>query len=356
MRYKSCDWIENGISFDVDSYKVCCLYSSFGGGNTIVKSNYTGEEVFWNEFFTFKQRIKEQHKLGKINEKCVGCVNLIEKEWEETSNKISFINLDYWTKCNSCCSYCFTSKDKEKYNSFKNYNFLPVLEDMIEKNIISPVGHISFGGGEVTLLPEFEEILNKFIDIGFKHIKIHTSAIQYSKAIERGLEEGIVELIVSLDAGSKDMHKKVKQVDTYDDVWKNLSEYAKHQKGNSLVKTKYIIVPNLNDKIEEIDLWLTKSKECGIYSVIQEIESEWFYKRRDNVPKHIVEYFDYAKEKALSLNLNYELYERAEHMLSFYIKKNKNILIWFLKRVYFKMFNILKKIKSKIFSFLSLLC
>ena len=92
MHYKSCDWIESGISFDVDSYKVCCLYSALGGGNTVVKEDYKGEPINWDEFFTFKQKIKEQNKIGKINKKCIGCVNLLEKDWDESLNKISFIN------------------------------------------------------------------------------------------------------------------------------------------------------------------------------------------------------------------------------------------------------------------------
>ena len=77
MHYKSCDWIENGISFDVDSYKVCCLYSAIGGGNTIVKNNYNGEPIDWTEFFNYKKTIKNKHKQGNINPKCLGCINLI---------------------------------------------------------------------------------------------------------------------------------------------------------------------------------------------------------------------------------------------------------------------------------------
>ena len=45
MRYKSCYWIESGINFDIDSYKVCCLYSAKGGGNTIIEDGYKGTPV-----------------------------------------------------------------------------------------------------------------------------------------------------------------------------------------------------------------------------------------------------------------------------------------------------------------------
>ncbi len=317
MRYKSCHWIESGINFDRDAYKICCLYSAKGGGNTIVKDNYKGEPVDWNAFFNFKKEMKDLHKSGKIYPKCEGCIFLEEKDWPDDHTKISMINLDYWTKCNSRCSYCHTMDDKEAYNKFKNYNFLPILKDMIKRDILRPNGHVSFGGGEVTLLKEFDKLLNIFMDYGFPLTRIHSSCIKYSRAIEKGLKKGCVDLIVSVDAGSKQMHEKVKQVKSYDKVWKNLKRYASHQKDPYAVKVKYILIPGINDRKEEIDLWLNKTKENGINSVLHEIESKWFYARRENVPDDIIDFFNYAKEKAESLGLKYELYERAEHMMKF---------------------------------------
>ena len=321
MRYKSCYWIESGINFDIDTYKICCLYSAKGGGNTIVKNNYKGEPIDWDNFFNFKKRIKDLHKSGKIYPKCEGCILLEERDWPDDHTKISMINLDYWTKCNSRCSYCHTMNDKEAYNKFKNYNFLPILKDMIKRDILRPHGHVSFGGGEVTLLKEFDKLLNIFMDYGFPLTRIHSSCIKYSRAIEKGLKNGRVDLIVSIDAGTKEMHEKVKQVKSYDKVWKNLKRYASNQRNPLAVKVKYIVIPGLNDDKKEIELWLKKAKENGINCVLQEIESKWFYARRDNVPDEIIDFFNYTKEKAENLGLKYELYERAEHMMKF--KKEK---------------------------------
>ncbi len=321
MRYKSCYWIESGINFDIDSYKVCCLYSAKGGGNTIIEDNYKGQSVNWDKVFAFKQMMKDIHKKGEIYPKCEGCIFLEEKDWNDDHSKISMINLDYWTKCNSRCSYCHTMLDKKKYNSFKNYNFLPILKDMIKRDLLRPNGHVSFGGGEVTLLKEFDKLLNIFMDFGFPLTRIHSSCILYSKAIEKGLKNGCVDLIVSVDAGSKSLHRTIKGVDSYNRVWNNLKKYAQNQKDPNAVKAKYILIPGVNDSKEEIDLWLKNAKNNGINCVLHEIESKWFYARRENVPDEIIDYFDYAKEKAMSLGLRYELYERAEHMMSFRHKK-----------------------------------
>ena len=264
MRYKSCYWIESGINFDRDAYKVCCLYSAKGGGNTIVKDNYKGEPVDWDEFFSFKKQMKDIHKSGKVYPKCDGCIFLEERDWPDDHTKISMINLDYWTKCNSRCSYCHTMADKDAYNRFKNYNFLPILKDMIKRDILRPNGHVSFGGGEVTLLKEFDKLLHIFMEAGFPLTRIHSSCIKYSRAIEKGLKNGRVDLIVSVDAGSKQMHEEVKQVKSYDKVWKNLKRYASHQKDPFAVKVKYILIPGVNDSKEEIELYSTTQNLEGI--------------------------------------------------------------------------------------------
>lgn len=321
MRYKSCYWIESGINFDLDAYKVCCLYSAKGGGNTIIKDNYKGEPINWEEVFAFKKMMKDMHKRGETYPKCEGCIYLEERDWPDDHTKINMINLDYWTKCNSKCSYCHTMIDKKAANSFKNYKFLPILKDMIKKDILRTNGHVSFGGGEVTLLREFDTLLNIFMKAGFPHTRIHSSCIKYSRAIEKGLKNKCVDLIVSVDAGSKKMHEKIKQVKSYDKVWKNLKRYASHQKDPFAVKTKYIVIPGENDSFEEIELWLKKSKENGINYVLHEIESKWFYARRENVPEEIINLFNKTKEKAEELGLKYVLYERAEHMMAYKEKK-----------------------------------
>ena len=163
-----------------------------------------------------------------------------------------------------------------------------------------------------------------FMDAGFPLTRIHSSCIKYSKAVERGLKEGKVDLIVSVDSGSKEMHRKIKQVNSFDKVWKNLKRYASHQKDPYAVKCKYIVIPGINDNKEELLLWLKKSKENGINCVYHEIESKWFYARRDNVPDEIIDLFNYTKERAEEMGLKYVLYERAEHMMEYKHEKEVN--------------------------------
>ena len=43
------------------------------------------------------------------------------------------------------------------------------------------------------------------------------------KTVEKHLRKGNGMLIVSVDCGNRELHKKIKQVDTFDSVWKNIA-------------------------------------------------------------------------------------------------------------------------------------
>lgn len=325
MKYKSCTKIEHGINFDRDSIKLCCQYSAKGGGDTKIIENYKGGPIDWDKFFAAKKAIKDFHKSGETYHKCEGCIYLQEQDWEESDN-FNFFNLDYWTYCNCNCIYCHTHNKKDIYNTKKTYDFLPILKDMVAKNLLQKGGDASFGGGEVCLLKEFEECLQIFLDYDY-FVRIHTGCSEYSKVIESGLKRGKVDLIVSVDSGTEEMHARIKEVKTYDKVWGNLAAYAKIQQNPELVKAKYIVIPGVNDFKKEINAWLDKCVECHIGSVIQEIESQWFYSRRERIPQYIYDLFDYTKQRAKEMGLIYGEYERAAHMLAERVDcKDENVL------------------------------
>ena len=180
---------------------------------------------------------------------------------------------------------------------------------MVKNNILKKDGLMDFAGGEPTLSPYFEKTLNLFIDKGFVNIVVHTNAIKHSKAIEKGIKKGIVNILVSIDAGSKQVHEKVKGVPSYDKVWKNLKAYAKAQQSPfRQVKAKYIIVPGMNDSKEEIDLWLKKCCEAGIKYVVLNLDFNWLSENINNPDIKLYELMKYTQEKAQDLDIVCELY------------------------------------------------
>lgn len=307
--FESCDYIEHGMVLDhCNRIRSCNNFNPRYGGRPVIYENYHGEKIDWKEFFEIKRKLRNQFRNGECPELCKECVNLAHKEHDD-EDYINYLLLTPWVPCNSNCIYCSAPRDKEVLQNTKVYKVLPLIKDMIKNNILKKDGIIDFAGGEPTIYREFEGLLNEFVKNDFKRILIHTNAIKKSGSIIKGLRKGVVRVLVSVDAGTKEVHQKVKQVKSYDAVWKNLKEYAKNQpKDKNYVKTKYIIVPGLNDTKEELNIWLEKSSEIGIKSVVLNLDFNWIMNNVENNLHPLYDLMVYTQNRAKELGINCELY------------------------------------------------
>ena len=307
--FVSCSYIEHGMVLDhCNRIRSCNNFNPRYGGRPIIYENYYGQKIDWKEFFDIKREQRRKYRENSCPELCKECVNTAYKNWDD-EDYIDYLLLTPWVPCNSNCIYCEAPRDKDVLENTKVYKVLPLIKDMIKNNILKKDGTIDFAGGEPTIYREFEALLNEFIKHDFTKIIIHTNAIKKSNAIIKGLKKGVVRVLVSIDAGSKEVHEKVKQVKSYDKVWKHLEEYAKNQPiGADYVKAKYIIVPGLNDTEEEIKLWLEKCKDINIKSVVLNLDFNWIMKNVDNDLKPIYNLMKYTQTKAKEMGMNCELY------------------------------------------------
>ena len=312
MKYTSCIHLEHGITFFSNSVQICCISSHPGGGNIMQIPNYRGELIDWDKIFENRKQMRDGIKNGIVPEKCTGCYYLKEQEWN-SENYIDEVLIGHFTHCNCNCIYCYTEKDKKFFNNNKTYNIYPVIRDMIEKGILSKNATVTFGGGEPTILHEFEELVYLLLDYDVYNIRIHSDGIKYSPAIEKGLKLGKITLITSIDSGSKETYEKIKQVPCCDIVWQNMAKYAKTK--NGLIRTKYVLIPGINDSLSEVRNFLKKTSESGIRNIAFDIEDTWFKEHRDNIPQYIYVIFDFVYECFGQFNIDScELYERASNL------------------------------------------
>lgn len=320
-KYVSCKWLESGICFDNGVYgsnvKVCCYLSAPGGGNTMIFKDYHGEKIDWDEFFKIKREYRNIQKSGGTVDGCRGCIFLEENDWSQ-DDYVDSVIFDHFTRCNCNCSYCYTIEDKKMYNKLKTYNVYPIIEDMLKRGIFRKGGAIGFGGGEPTILPEFDKLLSLFIKKGFTNIRVPSSGIKYSRIIEKGISSGQVTVVISVDSASRETYKRIKCVDSYNTVIKNLIKYAKAQReGMYNVTSKYIIIPYVNDTKEELENWLLFNKKNNIELLVLDIENSWLAKYRENKPdERILDLMRYIEDKAKEMNFyKFELCDRARYLL-----------------------------------------
>lgn len=316
MIYKSCELIEQGLYFLYDSILLCCYSIGTKGEYITLMEDFHGGKLDWDKLTALRKQIKDSHKKGIITPQCQGCVKLMERDWEE-KNTINNIIISHWVKCNCNCAYCETRNKTEFYKNYKSYEILPIFKDMLKKNLIDFDGGIFFGGGEPTELKEFDKLLNFFTTNGSKQIIINTSAISHSKAIASALDKDAISLTISVDSGFAETYKKIKRTNTYNRVWDNIKKYVSAQGENKYsVKTKFIIIPNVNDNVEEIEQWLQKSIQNGIKSVSIDIESIWYFRNRNNIPTSLLELISYVQKRAEELKLEFTYYSIVDQLLN----------------------------------------
>lgn len=315
-KYISCGFVHHGMEFlFTNEVTLCSQVSHIGGGKIYLLKDFDPINVNVQAILDKKKEILESFKRGEIYPNCKGCMELKEWEYPNTDPKIKVIMLQYWTKCNSNCIYCYTNENKKYFNSKKNYEFYPILKEFIKQDAIDKNGVVNFSGGEVSCLKEFKKVVKLFDKINY-FIIVNTSGVKYEKILGKRLKKGNSCIIISVDAGSKAIHEKIKQVKTYDKVWANIKKYSKDKSLPHLLNIKYIIVPGYNDSEEEINLWLDKCKEAKIQNVILGIDANYFEPNRDNISQHILDLFEKTRVKAENMGFTFLIANRATTMLT----------------------------------------
>lgn len=318
-KYTSCSWLESGVCFDNgtsgSNVKLCCYLSAPGGGNAMIFTDYHGEKINWRKFFEIKNKYREIQKNGQTVEQCRGCLFFETKEWTN-KDYIDSIIVDHFTRCNCNCVYCYTEEDKQAYNNLKTYNILPIIKDMFKYKILVPGGAIGFGGGEPTILEEFEELVELLLDHKFTNIRINSSGIKYSPIIAKGIASGQITVVVSMDSATRETYKKIKQLDAFDKVCENLIKYSSSQTSPGFVVNKYIVIPEVNDTEEEIEKWIDFNKANKIESLVIDVENSWFMKFRENHDSSVLNLIRFAENKAREKGIiRFETSDRLSHLI-----------------------------------------
>lgn len=292
-----CDYINRAIAFNEDKVLYCTIGNNSQGKKLpIIRTNYDGSIEDLERIFDKIREHRRNLKEGNAPYFCQGCYLLkeVNGDYPEVSEEFKYVLLSNWYACNSKCIYCCKHeksswvKDENKYlksEQNETYNIVPVIKYMISKKMITQNTTVDFAGaaGEPTLYKYFDEIIKLLIDARVAKIIIHTNAIRYNKLIEYGISIGMIDIVVSVDAGTKTVHQKIKQVKTYDKVWKHIKKYAKakYPLSNNLVTTKYIIVPDINDNIDEIGKFIQNSKEAGVNKIVLNADDRIYKKDVD---------------------------------------------------------------------------
>ncbi len=317
-QYVSCDWLQNGIDFELNSIEICCFRCHSGGGRLLLSPVENGT-INYDLLFDFRNYLIQENKQGKINSKCKDCFNLKKSNWSEKP-VIKYIHFNHWTYCNSDCEYCYIKKEESLRKGMQNYNALPILKEILSRVEFDPDGEITFAGGEPTLLNEFDEIIEYLLEIGAKKIIVHSSGVKYSSALERGIREQKIQIVISPDSGTEGTFKKIKNTCNFATVWENTKKYAQFQTADENVISKYIFVPSVNDNQKEILSFIRKVSDSNVKTIVIDIEHEYYFSNKNNPAKmlKLLSLCEFLKAKASASGIKVLLYNTATYLYDRY--------------------------------------
>ncbi len=314
MNNQGCSFLQYGINFDL--YKVCdcCISHNDGRGLPVLIKNYNGEYIDWEQLFIKKSERIQKQKENTIYE-CEGCYHLNDFKFTD-EKKISEFHFSHFRMCNAKCIYC--SSD---YNSRKSsYNTYPVIKDLIEKGYYKSGGEATFQGGEPTLMPNFDELVDLFIENGTM-VRIHSNGIKYSDTVSKALNLNKGTIVISLDSASKNTYKKIKRVDSFETVCSNIKKYVDSSSTPDNVIIKYIIIPGVNDNINEIDKFFNLMNKLNVKKIALDIEVLYARELQNKfISPHIYLLVDYFEKLIKKYDKDLLIYSFLSYVL-----KNRNI-------------------------------
>ncbi|MBQ8887498.1 MAG: radical SAM protein [Candidatus Gastranaerophilales bacterium] len=321
-----CRYLAHGLYIHYDCFRHCHLSihsPNERNNNYIVPYKGPKDKANWEEIFKNKNKLVSEMREGVIPPFCKGC-HWIE-EFDENSenqflsdldNYIDMIWVGHSNDCNSKCIYCFAYQEIVEKRTTKAYDIIPLFKEMLNQKIYNlekePEAHVSFAMGEPTLLKKFDDIINLFAKAGNKNFALYTNGIRFSRMTAKYIKN--MNIVISLDAGTKETFKKIKGVDKFKDVCSTIKKYAKeaNKTDPKRLGVKYIIIPNVNDNKEEIDKWLDLCiNKLDVKYLIADVEEHWFVNKCGEIPQYVKDLLIYIRQHCQDENIHFEFYDRA---------------------------------------------
>jgi wyosine [tRNA(Phe)-imidazoG37] synthetase (radical SAM superfamily) len=246
VRKKSCLSLETNLVIEDIKLTFCCDNGISNISQSVERKPNIKASL--DEFFEVRHNLIAKNTIGEQTA-CTNCTYLFEGYFPANiGNAVSIISYGGGYKCNCRCIYCDRPRaiPIERQKRFEDeFDLAEMLSYLSDIGAISNNLEIGFASTEITLDPRLDDILN--IAKHYNCLFMTTGIIYNDKIAIIACKQGS-EINVSLDAGTSQTYKAIKQVDAFDRVCSTLQKYC--EKGAN-ISLKYI---RLKDNLSDSDL------------------------------------------------------------------------------------------------------
>lgn len=235
---KSCKKLEAGLRFGQEGVSACAL-GPFQSPIYWTAKEAAAQDITKEMLIKRRREVFDMLNDDHSETPCKGCQMVYEKPFKDVDfSRLGHIDFSETSLCNIRCDYCYYTK-ADAFNK-SNFDSLKILKEFSKEDVLWDSA-VDFGGGEPTILPNFDECIDYFKTYGTR-VFLYTNGAKYSQAAYDGLLNGNISwLCVSLDCGTPSTYLKTKQRDYFARVMENLFKYVDaSKKGRGHVSVKYI--------------------------------------------------------------------------------------------------------------------
>ena len=267
--YLSCEWIESGLAFNRRGLHACLIVHHGRGFPKLC--DFEGGEVPWDRVEAARAEIIRANQNGGHPD-CAGCPYLVYRSWPEPRHDVERVGVANFARCNIYCNYCFLqTQDPASYkDGLDPYDVGPAITALIRDGRLAPDATFDWGGGEPTIYPEFDSILEQVTRRGAT-TWVHTNAVRFPRPFARGLSGERIGIICSVDAGFRETYERMKGRDLLDQVWRTLTRYID---AGCDVHVKYI-VKDENCSPDELKAFVARAAEADVKNLI--VDTDYNY-------------------------------------------------------------------------------
>lgn len=260
---KYCRLMVSELNIEPDYLRPCCV-----GGSSVPSLPFTGSRIDMAAYRKFAYTALAM--LQTDMPVCRPCNHVEERSGEMHPSMVENIVFKaiainhHRNICNCRCVYC-PYWDVPKEQKVPPRPILPVIQGLVRDRVVAPNCQIAWGGGEPTILGEFEEASRWILEKGYRQY-IHTNAMRFSSITAKVLGEGRGKINLSLDSSDEASYNKVKGVNGWAKVTDTLAKYLRSASDPADVEVKYIIFEQ-NRSFEELERFLSLCADMGVRKV-----------------------------------------------------------------------------------------
>jgi uncharacterized Fe-S cluster-containing radical SAM superfamily protein len=264
MKYKTCKHLEGNLYLAPNEIRACCQRFFHKGkmrGDAVLLKTSKGQKISSGDILKAREKMFQNIQNDK-EEACLGCNYIVENEKPKITKESNFLSIEHHSFCNLKCTYC-----SEIYYGGKkpDYDVVDFLNVYGKEGNLKKCSQVVWGGGEPTLDKNFKKMLldiNKIASPKIYH-RVFTNSVIFKDSIKEFLDEELIKVVTSLDAGTPETFKKIRGKDKFIDVFKNLNKYSEKNPGR--VTVKYILTEG-NSSDHELEQFV---ENCIKYNLDQ---------------------------------------------------------------------------------------